>query len=147
MTTTIKGDLTSIFTGGAFEDLEAIISPTLSIPAVTQGAEVTATITGGEDTAENDIYIQRAGVPPWELGETITGNGDKQIALNPGDYFGKVISKTEAAQTIGLTDPVFFRVVAEGVSEAQYKVVGMLEIPGSPKKTLKLKRLEKPIVP
>lgn len=121
--------------------------PTLSIPAYNEGTSVLATVTNFTAGTVNSIYIKTP-TGPWVLAGVADAGGLLTITpIDPGTYYGRVVSANAGGSQIGSTDPVFFQVVAIGTKTAQYRVVEILRNPAGATKTLIVERIEKPIHP
>lgn len=123
--------------------------PTLSIPALSFGSPITATVTGFDVGTTNDIFVKNANDIGWPVTPEATadGAGLAPLTLTPGSYFASVESSLSGESVIGLTDPVFFEVRSASAKFADYRVLRTEKILGTNKQKVFLERLKKPIVP
>jgi len=86
-------------------------SPDLSF--VSGFGQATVTIANSTTGSFNAIYVKEVDDPLWPetANTTIVGDGSAVIVLDPGDYFGKVVSAKSGLESPGALDPVPFSVI------------------------------------
>ena len=92
----------------------------------------------------NSLYYRKFRTTTWILASTFTVAGTIAIDVAIGFYEYK-LSATNTAGTF--CDVGSFTVTTSGVEEAQYRVSGVVSMPGSPYKRALLEKVERPINP
>ena len=120
--------------------------PILTIAPLTVGSSVDVLVSDFAFGSTNSVFARLVSEPFSDLPNvTVNSAGEGSMVLTPGDYYAFVISSSGNMQTIGSTDPVFFRVRATEDISSFYRVIGFDRVPGAKTMRVRIEKTEKPI--